>query len=295
VLQYLDKVDPAAASRARRRYACFDHYGEDSQRYGYAAGFALSASCEDAAVAQLREMQARSASALQGSDPQAAEAAFHARENARLVVNAEQYYRTMFRGRISSWNLRDRHMSETLDALARHLTEASAKPAKIVVWEHNSHIGDARATEVGEQGEWTVGQLVRERYGKQVRLIGFTTYEGTVTAASDWDGAAECKRVRPALAGSYEEVFHQTGIARFMLDLRPGHGAAEALDEARLERAIGVIYMPQTERRSHYFHASLPRQFDAVLHFDRTRAVEPLEHGSRWRKGEVPETFPSGV
>jgi erythromycin esterase-like protein len=295
VLQYLDKVDPAAASRARQRYACFDHYGEDSQRYGYAAGFALSASCEDAAVAQLREMQARSASAMLGKSAQAAEAAFHARENARLVMNAEQYYRTMFRGRISSWNLRDRHMSDTLDALTRHLTEAYAKPAKIVVWEHNSHIGDARATEVGEQGEWTVGQLVRERYGKQARLIGFTTYEGTVTAASEWNGVAECKRVRPALAGSYEEIFHQAGIARFMLDLREGQGASEALEEARLERAIGVIYLPQTERCSHYFHASLPRQFDAVLHFDRSSAVEPLERGSQWRKGEVPETFPSGV
>ena len=295
VLRYLDKVDPEAAKQARARYACFDHFEEDSQRYGYSAGFGMSASCEDAVVVQLRDLNARAAEYLQSDGPDAADALFYAQQNARLVVNAEQYYRTMFRGRISSWNLRDRHMADTLDALARHLEKTTGKPAKIVVWEHNSHVGDARATEVGAQGEWTVGQLAREMYGNETFLLGFTTYDGTVTAASDWDAPAERKRVRPALAGSVEEAFHHTGIRRFMLPLRGKNAAAQALSDQRLERAIGVIYLPETERRSHYFHVNLAQQFDAVLHFDQTRAVEPLERTVRRKTGEAPETFPSGM
>ena len=295
VLKYLDKVDPEAALRARVRYACFDHFDEDSQRYGYAAGFGLSASCENEVVAQLHDLHARAADYLRRDGPEATDAFFYAQQNARLVMNAEEYYRTMFRGHISSWNLRDRHMAETLDALAQYLSHTAGKPAKIVVWEHNSHIGDARATEAGRRGEWNVGQLARELYGDETRLIGFTTYHGTVTAASDWDGAAERKRVRPALADSYEHVFHDTGLARFMLPLREKNPAAQALFERRLERAIGVIYLPETERQSHYFYAHLPQQFDAVLHFDDTHAVEPLELTSGWKTGEAPETFPVGV
>jgi len=295
VLTYLDKVDPEAARHARSRYACFDHFDEDSQRYGYAAGFDLSESCEKEVISQLRDLQAHATDYLQHDGAEAADAFFHARQNARLVMNAEEYYRTMFRGRISSWNLRDQHMAETLDALSQHLSHTTGKPAKIVVWEHNSHIGDARATEVGRQGEWNVGQLARELYGDDVRLIGFTTYQGTVTAASEWDGPAERKRVRPALADSYEEALHHTGMAHFMLSLREKGPAAQALFEGRLERAIGVIYLPESERRSHYFYARLPQQFDAVLHFDETHAVEPLEITSDWKTGEAPETFPAGV
>lgn len=295
VLKYLDKIDPEAARSARARYACFDHFDEDSQRYGYAAGFGVSESCEKEVVSQLRDLQAHAADYLRHDGPQAADAFFYAQQNARLVMNAEEYYRTMFHGRISSWNLRDRHMAETLDALAQYLSHTTGKPAKIVVWEHNSHIGDARATEVGEQGEWNVGQLARELYGDEARLIGFTTHHGTVTAASEWDGPAERKRVRPALAGSYEDAFHHTGIVCFMLPLREKNPAAQALFEGRLERAIGVIYLPESERRSHYFYTRLPQQFDAVLHFDETHAVEPLEPTSPWKAGEAPETFPVGV
>ncbi|HCE08119.1 MAG TPA: erythromycin esterase [Oxalobacteraceae bacterium] len=295
VLRYLDKVDPEAARRARTRYACFDHFGENSQRYGYAASLGLSASCEDEVVAQLRDLQARATDYLRRDGPEATDAFFYAKQNARLVMNAEEYYRTMFHRRVSSWNLRDRYMAETLDALAQHLSQTSGKPAKIVVWEHNSHVGDARATEVGRQGEWNVGQLARELYGDETRLIGFTTYQGTVTAASDWDEPAQRKRVRPALAGSYEETFHQTGIGNFMLPLRKNNSATQALFDRRLERAIGVIYRPETERQSHYFYAHLPQQFDAVLHFDETHAVEPLEPTSQWETGEAPETFPVGV
>ncbi|MGZ3158499.1 MAG: erythromycin esterase family protein [Burkholderiaceae bacterium] len=295
VLHYLNKVDPEAALHARHRYACFDHFDEDSQRYGYATGFGFSPSCEDDVVAQLHALQARAADYMQQDGVEAADAFFYAQQNARLVMNAEHYYRTMFRGRISSWNLRDHHMMQTLDALVQHLSHKHGKPEKIVVWEHNSHIGDARATEVGERGEWNVGQLARERYGNDAVLIGFTTYHGTVTAASDWGTPPQRKRVRPALPGSYEEAFHQTGLARFMLPLREKNATTRLLEEGRPERAIGVIYLQESERKSHYFYAHLPQQFDAVLHFDETHAVEPLEKTSHWTIGEAPETFPVGV
>ena len=184
-------------------------------------------------------------------------------------------------------------MAETLDALIAFLARGGPS-AKVVVWAHNSHLGDARATQMGVRGEWNVGQLVRQQYGREAVLVGFTTYDGTVTAASNWDAPAERKRVRPALPGSYEALFHDVGLERFLLILG-GRWRAAACDEPRLERAIGVIYRPETERASHYFHASLPAQFDAVIHFDRTRAVEPLERTAAWQKDEVPETFPSGV
>ncbi|MDQ3135714.1 MAG: erythromycin esterase family protein, partial [Acidobacteriota bacterium] len=218
---------------------------------------------------------------------------FFAEQNARLVKNAEEYYRSMFRRRVSSWNLRDQHMAETLGHLVAHL-EGQGQQAKIVVWEHNSHLGDARATEMGERGELNVGQLVRERYGDDAVLVGFSTYTGTVTAAADWDAQPERKRVRPALKESYEALFHETGVPRFLLNLRDDDKTA-GLSEPRLERAIGVIYRPETERASHYFFARLPAQFDAVLHFDETRAVEPLERIAGWETGEAPETYPSGM
>jgi erythromycin esterase-like protein len=200
----------------------------------------------------------------------------------------------MFRGRVASWNLRDRHMAETLDALVAHLS-AEGQAAKVAVWEHNSHLGDARATYMGDIGELNVGQLVRERYGRGSVLVGFTTYSGTVTAASDWDRPAERKRVRRALPGSYEALFHEVGTRNFLLTLRDGGEVSSALRGPRLERAIGVIYLPQTERQSHYFDARLPEQFDAVIHLDETRALEPLERQAFWEEGEPPETFPFGV
>ncbi len=293
VLGYLDNVDPEAAKRARYRYSCFDHFGEDTQAYGYAAGFNLTESCENEVTHQLVELRRRAAEYASRDGRVAADEFFFAEQNARLVKNAEEYYRAMFRGRVSSWNLRDRHMAETLDHLVTHL-EGQGQQAKIVVWEHNSHLGDARATEMGERGELNVGQLVRERYGDESVLIGFSTYTGTVTAASDWDAQPERKRVRPALKGSYEALFHETGVPRFLLNLRDNDKMA-GLSEPRLERAIGVIYRPETERASHYFFAQLPAQFDAVLHFDETRAVEPLERIAGWETGEAPETYPSGM
>jgi erythromycin esterase-like protein len=297
VLNYLDKIDPEAAGRARHRYSCFDHFGEDTQTYGYVAGLGLTESCETEVLNQLVELRRRAAEYASRDGRVAEDEFFFAEQNARLVKNAEQYYRSMFRGRVSSWNLRDQHMTETLYALVSHLEKQGERP-KIVVWEHNSHLGDARATQMGEGGEWNVGQLVRERHGREAVLVGFTTYSGTVTAASDWGAPAERKRVRAALPESYEALFHEVGVPRFLLPLREGGRAAEGLSEPRLERAIGVIYRPETERGSHYFYARLTDQFDAVLHFDETRAVEPLERTTRWQmgeKGESPETFPSGM
>ena len=292
VIGYLEQVDPEAARRARYRYGCFGHYGEDSQAYGYAASFGVSDSCEDHAVQQLLELQ-REAAALR-CDACPEDEHFYAEQNARLVKNAEEYYRTMFRGRISSWNLRDRHMAETLEALLTHFEGKTGAPPKAVVWEHNSHIGDARATDMGDQGEWNVGQLARERFGRDAVLVGFTTYTGTVAAASEWDQPVQHKAVRPALPDSYEALFHQVG-ERFLLPIRDREETRAVLMPTRLERAIGVIYLPQSERVSHYFHARLPEQFDAVVHVDTTRAVTPLDRGAGWPSEEPPETFPTGL
>ena len=293
VVRYLDRVDAPAAARARERYACFDHFNEDSQAYGYAATTGLEDSCEREVVAQLVELQ-KAAAAYAARDGNLAEDEyFFAEQNARLAKNAEEYYRSMFRGRVSSWNLRDRHMVDTLDALVRHLGRRQPNP-KVVVWAHNSHLGNAGATEMGRRGELNVGQLMRTRFGTSARLIGFTTHDGTVTAASEWDGPAELKRVQPSLPGSIEHVLHETEIPRFFLDLRGHRRALDAFQHPYLERAIGVIYRPETERMSHYFQTRLLDQFDSVIHIDRTRGVEPLERNSEW-SGEAAETFPTGL
>jgi erythromycin esterase-like protein/predicted phosphoribosyltransferase len=295
VIAYLDKVDPAAAERARHRYSCLDHAaGDDGQAYGYAAAYGAGETCEREIIDQLIDLQRNGLEYARRDGLLAMDEQFYAEQNARVVKAAAEYYRTMFGGRVSSWNLRDTHMADTLDALLAHLDQPGI-PAKIVVWEHNSHLGDARATESGMRGELNVGQLVRERHAGDCRSIGFTTYHGTVTAADNWDEPALRKRVRPALDGSVEALFHDTGQAEFLLDFRRSPRAAELLDSARLERAIGVIYRPRTERQSHYFRARLSAQFDAVIHIDQTRALEPLERSGRWERGEPPETYPFAV
>jgi erythromycin esterase-like protein len=294
VLRYLEKVDPPAAGRVRERYACFDYFGDDVRRYGMLTMAGISEPCRDEVITVLLDLQRRAAAYAERDGRIARDQFFDAEQNARLVKNAEVYYRSMFLSDVSSWNLRDRHMVETLDALVAYLDQRDERPAKVVVWAHNSHLGDARATEMGQRGELNVGQLVRQRHGNDALLVGFSTHHGTVTAASNWDGPAERKRVRPALAGSFEATFHDTHVTRFLLRCRDGE-AAQALGDPRLERAIGVIYRPDTERYSHYFHARLSEQFDAMLHFDKTRAVEPLERTAEWEAGEVPETFPFGV
>jgi erythromycin esterase-like protein len=294
VLNYLEKVDPEAAKRARFRYSCFEHFAEDTQAYGYAATFGLTESCEDEVLKQLVELRRKAADYASRDGRVARDEFFFAEQNARLVKNAEEYYRTMFRGRNESWNKRDTHMVETLENLAAYFASVGQTP-KIAVWAHNSHLGDARATEIGESGEINVGQLVRERHGDSAVLVGFTTNSGTVTAASDWGAPAERKWVRPAFRGSYESVLHETQIPSFMLNLRPSSEVREALRNPRLERAIGVIYRPESERLSHYFHARLSEQFDTVIHYSETHAVEPLERSQHWEVGEFPETYPWGV
>jgi erythromycin esterase-like protein len=294
VIEYLDRIDPEAANRARQRYSCLEHFGEDTQNYGYATGLGLAQPCEEEVINQLRELQNRTNEYFHKDGCLAADEYFYAEQNARLVKNAEMYYRTMFHERESSWNIRDLHMAETLDQLVSHFDQ-QGQQTKIVVWEHNSHLGDARATDMKRMGELNVGQLVRERYGNNAVLIGFSTYTGTVIAASHWGGSAELKQVRSALPESYEAVFHQTGIPQFLLILRGENSAIEALRKPRLQRAIGVIYRPKTERVSHYFDVCLPDQFDAVIHIDDTKGVQPLDRTTDAKMDEPPETFPSGV
>jgi len=302
VVSYLNAVDPAAAARARARYACFDHSaGNDGQAYGHAAAFGAGPSCERQAVEQLVELQRNAEAYLSRDGEPAEDELFHAQRNAVTVRNAEAYYRGMFTGRVTSWNMRDKHMAETLAALIEHLDRAGGpEPARVVVWAHNSHVGDARATEVAADGQLTIGQLARERYGQECRLIGFSTYSGTVTAASDWGGIAERKTVRPALPGSIEELLHEAGavapkLGAFIVPMHDGSPAAAALETVRLGRAIGVIYLPQTERQSHYFHVRPSDQFDAMIHIDSTRALEPLEPAGVWVAGQNPETYPTGL
>ena len=297
VISYLDRVDPAAAARARERYACFDHVGgnADGQAYGFAAAFGAGETCEDEVVEQLVDLQRHGLEYARRDGLIADDELFYAEQNAKTVIAAAEYYRSMFEARRSSWNLRDRHMADTLDALAEHLGRQRGEAARLVVWAHNSHVGDARPTEVAPRGEINLGELVRMRHLRDCRLVGLTTYTGTVTAADDWGGPAERKWVRPALAHSVEELFHETGEKEFLLSFGVAPGSAEALRSARLERAIGVIYRPETERESHYLRCRVSEQFDAVIHIDETRAVEPLERTARWERGELPETYPFTV
>jgi erythromycin esterase-like protein len=294
VIDYLDRTDPEAAQRARFRYSCFEDSQENPEIYGYTASFDMNETCRKQVISALLELQQKAPEYARRADGIEDDEAFFAVQNARVVKNAEEYYRTMFDNRKSSWNLRDTHMAETLDELLKYL-DRRVNNSRAVVWAHNSHLGDARATQMGQGGELNVGQLVRERYGNQAVLVGFSTYTGTVAAASDWGAPVEIKRVRPGLENSYELLFHQVGLPAFYLDLTRKDQRLESLHEPRLERAIGVIYRPQSERVSHYFWARLPEQFDALLYFDETTAVEPLDRAADLTTEEVPETFPTAL
>ncbi len=286
VLEYLDKVDPDAARIARERYGCLTPWQSDPATYGHAALTGTFKTCETDVVRILNDLlRKRSAVGYQDG-----ERFMDAVQNARLVADAERYYRIMYYGSHASWNLRDTHMFDTLQALlAFHGPEARG-----IVWAHNSHVGDASATEMSARGELNIGQLCREQFGEAVYVIGFGTHHGTVAAASDWDGPMEVKTVRPALDGSYERLFHATGCPRLMLPLpRPPSDAIRVgLEKPRLERAIGVIYRPETERASHYFQAELPRQFDEYIWFDETTAVTPFEVK---QLDGMPDTYPFGL
>jgi erythromycin esterase-like protein len=274
VVDYLSGVDEEQAAIARRQYAALDHV-RDPQRYGYEAVHGLRPDCRQAVRERLLALWQRAPDYLGRDGRGAADAFFFAERNAQVVASGEAYYRAMFGPRAQSWNLRDQHMVDTLLALQGHL-RAQGGTGKIVVWAHNSHLGDARATEMSYAGEWNVGQLVRQSAGEEaVLLVGFTTYTGTVTAAYEWDGEAECRDVLPARPDSYESLFHDTRLDRFYLPLQGE--VAHALRSPMRERAIGVLYRPDTELQSHYFTASLPAQFDAVFHLDETQAVQPMD------------------
>ncbi|HEX2113204.1 MAG TPA: erythromycin esterase family protein, partial [Alphaproteobacteria bacterium] len=286
VIAYLDNVDPEAARVARERYGCLTPWQADPATYGRAALSTGYAPCEEAVTKMLKELLDRRIDYA----AQDGESYFDAAQNARLVAAAEEYYRIMYYGSAESWNHRDRHMFETL----RAILGARGPQSKAVVWAHNSHIGNAAATEMGSHGEINIGQLCREEFGASAALIGFSTDHGTVAAASDWRGPMEVMTVRPSHPESYERLCAKTSGNCFLLDLRPD-GRRDLLDELsrpRLERAIGVVYRPQTERASHYFDAVLPRQFDAWTWFRETRAVEPLPVATA---PGTPETFPFGV
>ena len=292
VIRYLERVDPPAAERARQHYSCFNEVADPTE-YGHGVALGLTESCRDEVVRTLLELRWRSETYLHLDGVVAADEYFYAEQNARVAKDAEEYYRTMLDHRVSSWNLRDRHMFETLQELGTHLAR-HRDTKKIVVWAHNSHVGNAAATEMSRRGEYNIGELTHHHYGTQGALIGFTTYRGTVSAASDWGAPVERKTVRPGLPGSYEELFHRVGVPRFglMLDEPAVRAACRG---PYLERAIGVVYRPETERQSHYFHSQLTGQFDIVIHIDHTRAVEPLERTAAWEKGDVPETYPTGL
>jgi erythromycin esterase-like protein len=300
VLSYLSRVDPDAARRARERYACFDHFDEDSQNYGYAIAARMAEPCEQEAIRQLVDLRVHQRHYLEQDGRPARDLFFSAEQNARLVANAEHYYRSMYHGRASSWNLRDRHMADTMDAILEHL-EATGRPPKVVVWAHNSHIGDARYTDMKRRKELNLGQLARERHGDAARLIGFSTHTGTVTAAHDWDEPGMQRRVRPSLEGSWERLFHETserlGVDRYLVRMRGDDKVSTALSDWRLQRAIGVIYRPETERASHYYDVQLSREFDAIIHVDTTSALRALAPGEHWEAGvhEPAETYPTGL
>lgn len=295
VIQYLQQVDADAAQRARERYACFDHVGPDPLSYGRGVQLQLSPSCEREALAQLQELQRRSIQAIRQAAPTDPAALFAAEQNARVVRNAEQYYRGMFDRQVNTWNLRDRHMMSTLQALRAFLDRQSVASSRLVVWAHNSHVGDARATAMADIGEVTLGQLARELWGSEVALVGFSTFAGTVTAADAWDAPCTRMVVRPALTDSLEWLLHEVGTPAFALTPRAGAPDETALLVPRLARAIGVIYRPQTERESHYYRVTPARQFDALVHIDRTRAVEPLESHGFVVFNELPETYPTAL
>jgi erythromycin esterase-like protein len=270
----LGRRDPAAARRAEKRYGCFSRYRADIQAYSQDTATHPVRSCERKAIEQLDEVRGWAAAEMPRADAARREELFSAIQNARVVRNGEAYYRLLPHGATASWNLRDRHMAVTLEDLAAHLGRPG-KPARIVVWAHNSHLGDASETQRADYGELNLGQLMRQRHGAETVLVGFTTYEGTVTAASVWGERGRLKEVRPALKGSWADLFHQAGIGDSLLLMRGG-ALAEALPGRRPDRMIGVLYHPQEERRNHYIGTRLPEQFDAVVYFDRTRAVERL-------------------
>ncbi len=293
VVTFLEQADPAAAEEARRCYDCFNHSPHQRGRYGFMAGLGLRKSCEDAAMHESILLSHRHTELMRNDGPHIEQDLFSAEQNALLVQDAERFYRTMFQDRTSAWNQRDAHMARVVQLLLEHFRKQHPL-SKIVVWAHNSHIGDERAKEHDEAGRINMGQLIRERYGQDALLIGLTTYHGTVTAAPDWwNSPAEQMPLPPPIPGSHEDLLHRCGQPEFLLDLRKH--PLERLAEPRLQRSVGVVYRPSSEEQDCYSKFNLLNQFDAIIHLDYTRAVEPLEPFAAWDEAEAPETFPMGV
>jgi erythromycin esterase-like protein len=295
VVDWLSLVDPAAARRARERYSCFERFGVDTETFALGSG-PLGASCQNEVALQAAETSEILREQGLYDPSHESEELFDIEMNTQMIKAAEEYYRNMSMGGAVTWNLRDRAMADTLAAIAEHLDHKWGRASKIVVWEHNSHLGDARATEMAADGEINVGQLLRERYGRDVFSVGFTTYDGLVTAAPDWGAKAARIAVRPAIPNSHELLLHfaAEGIGSENVVVLPDERGRlpDVLRTERLERAIGVIYRPQTERISHWFRARLADQFDALVHLDRTSAVEPLERMETRDSEDLPETYP---
>lgn len=314
VIDFLNSVDREAARQVSERYACFDRFGEDSMAYAYAVGMAKAPACTDEAVKCLTDVIAKRAQHAAASDGEVGrELQFAAECNAWVVAGAENYYRQMFFGDELTWNIRDTHFANTIGRIDDHLKAGRSGQPKIVIWAHNSHLGDASATDMGQRrGEVNLGQLMRERYptSGEVFNVGFTTHSGFVAAADEWDSPGQRKAVRPSMPGSYESVFHAIGIPSFVLNFKTLKAKLKSEEDQTvlkklagpmLERAIGVIYRPRSERQSHYFYADITRQFDVIAHIDETNAVTPLDPGHpSWEKEhlakeDIPETFPFAV
>ena len=244
---------------------------------------------------QLCELRHNADEYIKKEHPDTADAYFHAKQNASLIYHAEEYYRSIIRGDPDSWNIRNRHMFETLEELTDHLTKRLGRPPRIVVWAHNAHIGNARATEMHKRGEFNIGQLIKDKYRDESLLIGITCSYGTVLAADNWDEPGQIKRMNTPLPGSYEDLFYGIEKHGFLLDLRDNNTAVASLMTPRLQRSIGVVYKQETERYSHYLESCLPEQFDFILHFDETNAIEPLDTQTRKYYSEYGETYPSGL
>lgn len=295
VLNELEKINPQAAQTAKKRYQCFDTY-TDPQEYGQIASLFPEKSCREAVIAQLLDLKKRKLDFFKNHhDP--AQEKFYLEQNALVIKNAETYYTSLFEGNSAeSWNIRDKHMMETINAII-HFNKETERSPKIIIWAHNSHVGNAQATQMASYGEINIGQLVKEKFEDEAISIGFTTFSGTVSAASAWGAIVERKYVRPGLPNSVEAFFHSFGIEAFFMLLDEHPEIYNFLNhDDYLERAIGVIYLPETERHSHYFRTQLTEQFDVVIHHDFTHAVVPLEKSTEWEQGEdLPETYPFGM
>lgn len=290
VIEYLKKIDPKAAKEAQKRYECLDQYANDPTSYSYAITSGLVPDCKEEVYDQLIDILNMEIKTYHKPETSQEELLFLT-QNAKVVANAEAYYRSLFNGPEITWNLRAKHMMDTLETLRIYHQRTIGYTPKMIIWAHNIHVGDARATDLFQRGKISMGQLSRDHYGNKSYLLGFTTFDGEVTAASSWGGNTERKKLRPAVEGSYEYLFHQLNTPSFSLQLHEN----VPLVQRALQRSIGVIYKPEIESLSHYHYTNLAQQFNTIIHIDTTTALRPLTIPKSWNGGDLPNTFPSGL